>query len=660
MNNKDNFKKAMDNIHASEELKNKTFEKLKNKPKKNNLVFIKLLSACAVFALVFGIGTFYHGNPNIIQMANNGNKTNVETKNDELPRFKDIKQLKYVLSKNSSGSSYWNTKSDVMMAESITDSVSGVQSFDSASATNSESASIEQKEVDYSTTNVQVENVDEADIVKTDGKYIYYVKNNLVFIVDSSNLEIINKLDFDEDENDFMPKEVFISGDKLVVLGSSYIFEEDNNEYGEEDISLPSYYYNSSKTMTEAVVMNIKDKKAPKEERRVSLDGYYNNSRMIGDNVYFISNKSVYYYEDMEDDEILPFYRDSVKGDEPFTIKAEDIAYFGGTRNYSYMLVAGFNINNNDEASIETIFGASETVYASTENLYVVQEKYSTFSSIRSVIYKFSLDEAKLTLKAKATVKGYLNNQFSMDEYEGNLRVATTSNIEGLSKNQLYVLDENLEKIGSIKNMALDEKIYSVRFIGKVGYIVTFKQVDPLFVIDLSDPTNPTIKGELKIPGYSSYLHPYDDTHIIGIGYNTEENKYGGTVNKNMKMSMFDVSDLENPKEIFSIDIGDEYAYSEITSNHKALFYNKSKNLIGFPITYRTENYGTSKSGFVIYKIDLNKGFEKYGDLTEKTDYANPPKRVIYIEDILYTIFDDEIESFDLDTLDKKNEIEIK
>ena len=660
MNNKDNFKKAMDNIHAPEELKNKTFEKLKNKPKKNNLVFIKLLSACAVFALVFGIGTFYHGNPNIIQMANNGNKTNVDTKNDELPRFKDIKQLKYVLSKNSSGSSYWNTKSDVMMAESITDSVSGVQSFDSASATNSESASIEQKEVDYSTTNVQVENVDEADIVKTDGKYIYYVKNNLVFIVDSSNLEIINKLDFDEDENDFMPKEVFISGDKLVVLGSSYIFEEDNNEYGEEDISLPSYYYNSSKTMTEAVVMNIKDKKAPKEERRVSLDGYYNNSRMIGDNVYFISNKSVYYYEDMEDDEILPFYRDSVKGDEPFTIKAEDIAYFGGTRNYSYMLVAGFNINNNDEASIETIFGASETVYASTENLYVVQEKYSTFSSIRSVIYKFSLDEAKLTLKAKATVKGYLNNQFSMDEYEGNLRVATTSNIEGLSKNQLYVLDENLEKIGSIKNMALDEKIYSVRFIGKVGYIVTFKQVDPLFVIDLSDPTNPTIKGELKIPGYSSYLHPYDDTHIIGIGYNTEENKYGGTVNKNMKMSMFDVSDLENPKEIFSIDIGDEYAYSEITSNHKALFYNKSKNLIGFPITYRTENYGTSKSGFVIYKIDLNKGFEKYGDLTEKTDYANPPKRVIYIEDILYTIFDDEIESFDLDTLDKKNEIEIK
>ena len=403
MNNKDNFKKAMDNVHAPEELKNKTFEKIKNNPKKNNLIFIKILSACAVFALAFGIGTFYHGNPNIIQMANNGNKTNVDTENVELPRFKDIDQLKSVLSKNSSGTSYWNTKSDVMMAESISDSVGEIQSIDSA---NSESAPVQQKETDYSTTNVQVDNVDEADTVKTDGEYIYYVKNNLVFIVDSSNLKIINKLDFDENENDFIPKEVFINGDKLVVLGSSYIFEEDDED--EEN----SYYYNYSKTMTEAIVMNIKDKKAPKEERRVSLDGYYNNSRMIGDNVYFISNKSVYYYEDMKDDEILPVYRDSVKGDKPFTIKAEDIAYFGGTKNYSYMLVAGFNINNDNDANIETIFGASDTVYASTENLYVVQEKYSTINSIRSVIYKFSLADAKLTLKAKATVKGYLNNQF--------------------------------------------------------------------------------------------------------------------------------------------------------------------------------------------------------------------------------------------------------
>lgn len=199
-----------------------------------------------------------------------------------------------------------------------------------------------------------------------------------------------------------------------------------------------------------------------------------------------------------------------------------------------------------------------------------------------------------------------MNNQFSMDEYEGNLRVATTyvvetrteenydeetgigsiSYEEPLYSNRLYILDDNLKEIGKIDDLAKDEKIYSVRFMGKMGYIVTFEQVDPLFVIDLSDPTNPQIKGELKIPGYSSYLHPYDETHIIGIGYNTKSNGYGGITTDNMKMSMFDVSDVENPKEMFSIDIGKSYTSSELLYNHKVLFYKKSDNLIGFPVNY--------------------------------------------------------------------------
>ncbi|MCX4275311.1 MAG: beta-propeller domain-containing protein, partial [Candidatus Gastranaerophilales bacterium] len=151
------------------------------------------------------------------------------------------------------------------------------------------------------------------------------------------------------------------------------------------------------------------------------------------------------------------------------------------------------------------------------------------------------------------------------DEYDGNLRVATTNGYDEESENQLYILDENLKEIGKIENLAKGEKIYSVRFIGKIGYIVTFKQIDPLFVIDLSNPTAPVVKGELKIPGYSSYMHPYDETHIIGIGYNTKSNGYGGVTNANMKMSMFDVSDLENPKEMFNINIGEKYASSEIT-----------------------------------------------------------------------------------------------
>lgn len=224
--------------------------------------------------------------------------------------------------------------------------------------------------------------------------------------------------------------------------------------------------------------------------------------------------------------------------------------------------------------------------------------------------------------------------------------------------NNLYVLNENLEEIGKIENLAEEEQIYSVRFIGKIGYIVTFKEIDPLFVIDLSDPTNPTVKGELKIPGYSSYLHPYDENHIIGIGYNTKDNGYGGVTNSTMKMSMFDVSNLENPQEIFAVDIGTDYATSEVTYNHKALFYKKSENLIGFPVNYREENYRNNQNGFVIFKIDLeNNQFEKFGEILNKTDYRTNVERVIYIEDILYTLGYSNIVSYDLNTFEKLNEV---
>ena len=247
-----------------------------------------------------------------------------------------------------------------------------------------------------------------------------------------------------------------------------------------------------------------------------------------------------------------------------------------------------------------------------------------------------------------------------MDEYEGNLRIATTDYSGEKTINQVYILDESLKEIGKIENMAPDEKIYSVRFIGKIGYVVTFKQIDPLFVLDLSDPRNPTIKGELKIPGYSSYLHPYDENHIIGIGYNTETNRYGGTTNTSIKMSMFDISDLENPKEMFNISIGNRYSYSEVANNHKALFYNKNRNLIGFPVTIRENSYKDDTNNFILFEIDLENGFKEYGRIAQKIDYRTNIDRAIYIKDKLYTLADYQIVSYDLNTLEKINVLDLK
>ena len=643
--NKEDYKKAIDKINAKDELKNKTFEKIIQKHNKK-VPYMKYLVACTMVVMVFSISALYLKNkPNEKE-----NKTNTQIskiKND-LPRFENIEELKSVLEKNNKLSRNSYTKGIMQEETMLTDTATNVES-------------LQKEKQDYSTTNVQVENVDEADIIKTDGKYIYYVANNKVYIVDVQNLKVKSEIKIEKDNERFHPREIYIYENKLVILGNSNKYEQnETRKYSEEtvaDIAIVDSSY-----MAKAIIYNIENKEEPKETRQVSLDGSYINSRMIGENLYFISSKFARYYTDMKDDEILPITKDTIREEETKKIEATDIAYFRDTKSYSYMIVAGFNINNNNEANIETFFGASSEIYASEKNLYITQTIYNDgfiFKGTKNIIYKFNLFDSQIKLQCKGEVQGYLNNQFSMDEYEGNLRIATTSMDNEKTSNNLFILDENLQQIGKIEDLAKGEKIYSVRFLGKVGYIVTFEQIDPLFIIDLSNPISPVIKGQLKIPGYSSYLHPYDENHIIGIGYNTKSNGYGGVTDANMKMSMFDVSDLENPKEMFNISIGNNYAHSDIISNHKALFYSKEKNLIGFPVTYREEKASQDRNGFIVYKINLEKGFEKYGEITQKIDYKTNIDRAIYIKEKLYTLSETKITIYDLNTFNKINEIEL-
>lgn len=682
--NKDNYKNAINQIHASNELKEKTIIKMKQN-KSRKISYIKYLSAVAVACLVFSVGFFeLNKNENIFQ-GNSPEITkpkSIAKMKDDLPRFKSINELEDVLQE---GSIYNSRRETVKSDLAFNDEIFQTEAALEENSVEDKEASLEN--VDYSTTNNQVANVDEADIVKTDGEYIYYVARGKVFIVEANELKIVSTIEIKEDKKNFNPCEIFINNDKLIVLGNLYEYEEGiledeplaTIERDYQDIALENPVDYSSKraiianfNTTKAIVYDISDKENLKVIKEFGLDGNYINSRMIGDNIYFLSRKYAYYYDGIKENELLPRV---VNGQETKLVECTDIAYFKDSNNYSYMLVGGFNINDNEEMSVETFFGASETMYASEKNLYLAQTEYDgNYYESKTTIYKFALDNSQIILTAKGEVDGYLNNQFSMDEYDGNLRLATTYVIsqntpeqeetteEGIATvtlstdivygNRLYVLDGDLKEIGRIDNLAEDEKIYSVRFIGKMGYIVTFKQVDPLFVIDLSDPTNPEVKGELKIPGYSSYLHPYDETHIIGIGYNTKDNGHGGITTDNMKMSMFDVSDVENPTEIFSIDIGKSYTYSEILYNHKVLFYKKSENLIGFPVNYN------GKSKVELFKIDLENGFEKYAEIAGEKDYYNI-ERVQFIKDTIYTLHYNRIVAYNLKTLEKINELNL-
>lgn len=684
--NKDNYKNALNQIHVSDELKEKTIRKMKQN-KKSKISYIKILSSVAVVVMVFSIGIFEFKNYNFDEPDIIENPKNIAIVKNDLPRFKDMNELKEVF-KESGGYGYQRKYMDVMKADAalgINDAAESESAVENLG--NTKTSTTQSLTDDFSKTNVQVENVDEADIVKTDGQYIYYVTGNKVFIVEAKELKIISNIEIKEDKKTFNPRELFINNDKLIVLGNYYEYEEAvtrdegiTPDIAYEESSLETtnvatyrdYAGITSINIAKAIVYDISNKNEPKIVREVGLDGNYINSRMIGDNIYFISRKATYYYDGIKDEELLPRIQDSKAEEKLRTIACTDIAYFRGTDEHSYMLVGGFNINNNEEMSVESFFGASQDVYASENNLYLAQTVYDDNWNGNTTIYRFALINSQIVLEAKGEVEGYLNNQFSMDEYEGNLRLATTYTISGgkeevvgdadgvpvtnasktIDSNRLYVLDKDLKEIGRIDDLAKDEKIYSVRFIGKMGYIVTFEQIDPLFVIDLSDPTNPQIKGELKIPGYSSYLHPYDENHIIGIGYNTKSNGHGGVTTDNMKMSMFDVSDVQNPKEMFSIDIGTKYVHSEILYNHKSLFYKKSENLIGFPVSY------DSKSRLEIFKINLENGFEKYAEILNNKGYYGI-ERAIYIQDVLYTLHYDRIVSYNLNTFEKLNELEL-
>jgi len=549
---------------------------------------------------------------------------------------------------------------------------------------------------DYSTTNVQVEGVDEADVVKTDGEYIYQVNNDRIVVAKAypaDEMQITGIVDFTDDN--FTPQEMYLSGNFLIAIGSSYekVDVKKREEPQVEERLYIKPYYNQKNTV-KAIVCDISDKANIKQIREVEIEGRYVSSRMIGSVLYMVSNNypNIYYALDSDMEIPTPFYRDSKISEDYIKIGYPQIRYFPDSVESNYMMVATFDTKKDEKANIHTYLGSGENIYVSNENLYVAVTNYKYDAVItnnkiispqvdrrlitpiykdnrETEVYKFSLDGSKMTYLNKGSVPGTILNQFSMDENDGYFRIATTTGDvwgtgENISGNNLYILDDTMNICGKIEDIAKGEQIYSVRFMGDRGYIVTFKTVDPLFVIDLKDPTKPEILGALKIPGYSDYLHPYDENHIIGFGKDTIETSSGGFY-MGMKLALFDVSDVSNPIQKFSEVIGDRGTESELLRNHKALLFSKEKSLLAFPVTV-AEVKGKGKSGLnewgvpdygefsfqgaYVYNLDAKTGFTLKGKITHLSDeeyiksgnyYYGSNKlveRILYIDDTLYTL----------------------
>jgi len=507
---------------------------------------------------------------------------------------------------------------------------------------------------DYSTTNIQVAGVDEADVVKTDGEYIYVVSNKSVVIVKAypaEEAEVISTIDLDG-----TLRGVFVNKDRLVI------FEDEGYK-----VFIKVY--------------DISDGTNPIQARNDSLDGHYFNSRMIGDYVYVVINKPAYCQND--EVELPKIYSD----DEVREISATDI-YYSDISDYSYVFatVVAVNVQNDDQEPTVKPFllGATSKMYVSLNNIYIAFPENDN-----TLIYRIHIDENEIGITASGDVPGYVLNQFSMDEHEGYFRIATTTGHiaksleEASSRNHVYVLDMNLDIVGKLEDLAPGETIYSARFMGERCYLVTFRKVDPLFVIDLEDPRNPIVLGQLKITGYSDYLHPYDENHIIGIGKETEAADEGDFAwYQGVKISLFDVSDVENPKEIDKYEIGDRGSDSPILTDHKALLFDKSKNLLVIPVLVAEideEKYPTKVppnlhgdfvwQGAYVFNLSLDEGLVLKGRITHLEDdndlmksgyYFSSPysvKRSLYIDNVLYTISDKKIKMNSLENLEEINEV---
>ena len=298
----------------------------------------------------------------------------------------------------------------------------------------------------------------------------------------------------------------------------------------------------------------------------------------------------------------------------------------------------------------------------------------------RTVIHKIAIDEEKIKYVAKGSVPGTLLNQFSMDENDDRLRVATTTETHIQHKgtvrsNAVYVLDENLDIVGGLDQIAPDESIFSARFIDDRLYMVTFQQIDPFFVIDLSTDT-PEILGELKIPGFSNYLHPYDEQHIIGVGRDTEVVGGNAVRQLGVKIALFNVADVSNPVVADDVIIGDRSTHSEALHNHKAFFFDKARGVLSIPITGDADNLDGASSprtiatehgrwgGFYVFDLDGKSGFDLKGTVTHSDGnsrhYKMDSARTFYIGDVLYTVSERYLKMNSFENLEKVNAVKLE
>lgn len=527
----------------------------------------------------------------------------------------------------------------------------------------------------YGKTNTQIEDVDEADFVKNDGKNLYVLSTYqtanreprcTLSIIDAKTNELVSQTDI-EVANFYDISEMYLVDDKLVIVTTltegNYISDLLRSDSLDE-------------TRTTLRVYDIADGgKTVNFARDYTQEGQYVSSRLVGENVYLITVKYVYRYGSIDIDDmprLVPHIcvREGgtaeayIEEDMVKAVPEENIYVFNDERASDFITVSAFSVSSGDYNTQTVLAESSAQAFSNSSNLYTATYSYS---GEETEIAHFEINGTSIEHVATGSVPGDIYSQFSMDEKDGNLRIATTENNEANNwepVNRLYVLDRDMNIIGTSDELAKGEMIKSVRFMGDMAYVVTFRQTDPLFAIDVSDPTSPKVLGELKIPGFSTYMHPLDENTLIGVGFDADEETGWQT---GLKFSLFDISDPANLVEKDKLVVSGG-AWSPATNDHRAVTYIEKDGLLLVPYDFYdeyiiigekkiTSQYSngvlvlnvSADSGFALKGIivDPQENFHMSGDTSEQRQIT----RTTYVDDTIYTISHQSVMSVDMETL---------
>jgi len=515
----------------------------------------------------------------------------------------------------------------------------------------------------HSETNAQVAGVDELDTVKNDGTYIYTITNNTVAIVLAYPVTEARLLAHVSVNGSLQG--IFVEGNRLVIVSQQYqqypLPFTGSVQLGMGSVAVYPVFLNSVQT-TSLSIFDISNHSSPVLTTTLVVNGTLAGARLIGDYAYLVATQPVYCTgpivlpENVVNDRVVPMGI--------ATVYHSDIADVA----HSFTTVVGINVTQVNPTPSAKIFliGTSSNIYVSLHQIYLTQPIWS--QAEQTAVHRISIDGGSISYQATGTVSGHVLNQFSMDEYNGNFRIATTgygvnqvAPTGGVASNyvqqtNLYVLDSGLHIIGRLEGLSPGEAFYAARFMGDRAYLVTFQRMDPLFVIGLQDPTKPKVLGQLNIPGVSDYLQPYDETHLIGFGKaSTNVTWENAALFQGLKLSLFDVTDPGHPIDTSDYLLGDRGSDSPALTDHKSVLFEKSLNLLVIPVEIAQAQPGATCTwcynplvwqGAYVFNVTVQDGIVFSGGITHLSTGQLPSwsnssffvTRALYIGSVLYTI----------------------